>query len=293
MVTAKDKKKRLREILLNGKGKIAPGAFDCLSALMIEKAGFELLGTTGYGMHGGILGTPDNGLLTFSEMVAAVDNMANCVDIPLLADAEGGYGNAINTYRTVQAFERAGAAGLFIEDQKLPPNCPFLKQAETISIEEMVGKIKAAVDARLDDNFVIVARTDAPFEEGMERLAKYHEAGADIVKFLPKSKEDLIKTPQYLKDIPLHLGIFPQQGFTEGYTAPMLGDMGYHIITYPFTILFAQVQSVLTVLRQLKDTGSDEIAREQMVDFADYVDLVRGQSFAEKEKKYLLMDNSQ
>lgn len=291
MITSKDKTKKLRELLAGGKGHIAPGAYDCLSTRMVEEAGFDVVSTTGYGMHGAILGCPDNGMLTFTEMLTAVENMSNSVNIPLLADAEGGYGNAVNTYRTVQAFERAGAAGLFIEDQQLPPNCPFLKQARTIKEEEMIGKIKAACDARTDENFVIVARTDASFEEGMERLAKYHEAGADMVKFLPKSYEDLSKTPERLPNIPLHLGIFPQQTFTQGLTAPQLGQMGYSIITFPFTMLFAQVKALADALAQLKADGSDEALRgKSMATFEEYIKVVRSDQFSEMEVKYLLPD---
>ena len=288
MVTSRDKTKLLRVLLQNGKGHIAPGAFDCLTARMVEASGFHMVSTTGYGMHGAILGTPDNGLLTFSEMLYAVESMANAIDIPLVADAEGGYGNAVNTYRTVQAFERAGAAGLFIEDQQLPPNCPFIKDARTISEEEMIGKIKAACDARTDENFVIVARTDARFADGMERLAKYHEAGADVVKFLPKSMEDLVDTPKVLPDIPLHLGVFPNQSFTQGLTAKELGELGYNIITYPFTLLFAQVRNGLDALKSLRESGSDEAVRERMVSFDEYLKVVQGDRYRKMEETYLL-----
>lgn len=288
MATSKEKRIKLRELLKTGKGHVAPGAYDCLSARQAEMAGFEVVGTTGYGMHGTILGCPDNGNLTFTEMIAAVESMANSVDIPLLADAEGGYGNAINTYRTVKCFERAGAAGLFIEDQKLPPNCPFIKNAETISEEEMIGKIKAACDAREDENFVIVARTDACFEEGMERLAKYYEAGADMVKFLPKTAEDMLNTPKYLPNIPLHIGVFPNQTFTQGINSTMLGKLGYSIVTFPFTMLFAQVRAVGEALKILKQNGSDEEARKNMASFAQYLDVVHNDRFGAMEKKFLV-----
>lgn len=288
MATSKEKRIKLRELIKDGKGNMAPGAYDCLSARLAEMAGFEVIGTTGYGMHGTILGCPDNGNLTFSEMLAAVDNMANSVDIPLLADAEGGYGNAINTYRTVKAFERAGVAGLFIEDQKLPPNCPFIKEAQMISEEEMIGKIKAACDAREDENFLIVARTDARFEEGMERLAKYHEAGADMVKFLPKTAEDMTNTPKVLANIPLHIGVFPNQSFTLGVNANMLGDMGYSIVTFPFTMLFTQVRAIAESLQALKENGSDEKIRHDMASFAEYLEVVHNDRFSTMEKKFLV-----
>ena len=231
---------RLKELIRREGAVLSPCAYDALTARIIEITGFEMMGTTGYGMHGAILGCPDNGLLAFNEMVNMCANMASAVEIPIMADAEGGYGNAINTYRTVKEFERAGLAGLFLEDQKLPPNCPFLKQTETISVEEMCGKIKAAVDARTDPDFVIVARTDAPFEEAIERAEAYKEAGADMIKIVPKTKEELEILPRKVK-LPLHLGFVPGKEINAGLTVKDAGQMGYKIVTFPVTALFSSV----------------------------------------------------
>ena len=196
-------KKRLRE-LINGEGAvIAPCAYDAISARCIQSVGFDLIATTGFGMHGAMLGTPDNGLLAFNEMVEACGKMADAVDIPIMADAEGGYGNAINTYRTIRSFEKAGIAGLFIEDQKLPPNCPFFKGTSMIREAEMVGKIKAACDARQDPDFVIVARTEAHGQEAVDRCNAYAEAGADMVKIIPMSRQEL-EYYQTVVKAPLH-----------------------------------------------------------------------------------------
>ncbi len=278
---------RLRELIRREGAILSPCAYDALTARIIEITGFEMMGTTGYGMHGAILGCPDNGLLAFNEMVNMCANMASAVEIPIMADAEGGYGNAINTYRTVKEFERAGLAGLFIEDQKLPPNCPFLKQTETISVEEMCGKIKAAVDARTDPDFVIVARTDAPFEEAIERAAAYKEAGADMIKIVPKTKEELEILPRKVK-LPLHLGFVPGKEINAGLTVKDAGQMGYKIVTFPVTALFSSVWALKEALRELKEKGTDEGLIDHMSTFEDYFQIVNVEKYRKMDAKYLL-----
>lgn len=156
---------KLRRLLKENDYLMAPCAYDALTAKCIEASGFDLIGTTGYGMHGAMIGTPDTGLLGMNETVAALSKMQNAVDIPILADGEGGYGSALNVIRMIREYEKTGIGGVFIEDQTQPPNCPFIMKPQLISKEEMVGKIKAAVDARRDDDLVIVARTDAPLKK--------------------------------------------------------------------------------------------------------------------------------
>ena len=280
------KNQMLRDFINGNDVIISPGAYDALTAKMIEKAGFKLIGTTGYGMHGSILGVPDNGLLTFNEMVTACGNMAEAVDIPILADAEDGYGNAINTIRTVQSFEKAGISGIFIEDQKLPPNCPFIKEPEVVSTEEMCSKIRAAVNARQDPNFVIVARTDAPFDEAIERAQAYIEAGADMIKILPKTRRELELIPQKV-NAPLHIGFFSNLDCSDGWSAWDVGKMGYKIVTFPLTPLFLNVKAVMTGLTEIREKGTDEKIRSMMVDFAEYLKIVDVDKFRELEKKYL------
>lgn len=280
------KTQRLRELLKRPGAVVAPCAYDALTARLIEMTGFELIGTTGYGMHGSILGCPDNGLLAFNEMVSMCANMASAVEIPIMADAEGGYGNAVNTYRTVQEFERAGVAGLFIEDQKLPPNCPFLKETETITVEEMCGKIRAAVDARRDRDFVIVARTDAPFHEAVERAAAYGEAGADMIKIVPKTREELELLPQRVK-LPLHLGFTPGKDINAGLSAYDAGQMGYKIVTFPVTALFTGTFAVKAALEELKRTGTDEGLLPVMSTFEEYFRIVDVEKYKRMDQKYL------
>lgn len=281
------KTKKLRDLINGEEVVVAPCAYDALSARAIEFMGFELAATTGFGMHGTILGVPDNGLLTFTEMVRMCRNMAAAVKIPMMADAEGGYGNAINTYRTVVEFQNSGIAGLFIEDQELPPNCPYIKGTKLIRTEEMIGKIKAAVEARKDENFVIVARTDAPFEEAIERLNAYAEAGADMVKPMPRNKKELEEFPKYLKS-PIHLSFTYGKETTIGVTAQDCGKMGYKIVTFPFAELMASATAMLKILKEIKEKGTDESFYKDLIKFDDYLKLVNIDTYNELDRKYML-----
>lgn len=285
-MTATEKRKQLRE-MLNSDGIImAPSAYDALSAKCVEKAGFSLCSTTGYGMHGAQLGCPDNGLLAFNEMADALGKMADAIDIPLIVDAEGGYGNAINTWRTVHTFEKIGLAGLFIEDQKLPPNCPFLKDNEMISVEEMVGKIHAALDARTDKNFVIVARTEAKGDEAIRRCNIYLEAGVDMVKPLPMSREDLVRFPQEIHG-QIHVGFAPGKPFSAGLTAKDAEALGYKIVTYPMTALFAAVKAMQDAMLHLKEHGCDDGLLDRFITMEEYFRLVDADKFRSMDQKYL------
>ena len=279
-------RKRIRQLMAERDYIVAPGAYDALSAKAIEQAGFEAAGTTGYGMHGVLLGEPDTGLLTLSEEVNMIKHICDSVDIPILADAEGGFGNALNVYRTVQEYERTGIAGLFLEDQQQPPNCPFIKKPEVISKEEMLGKIQAALDARVDQDMMIVARTDSTdFEDAVDRANAYLEAGADMVKVLPKNREQLEKLPKLING-PLHLGMFPDQGINDGLTADDCGRMGYKVITFPLSALFAQTYALQHFFTYLKNHGTDEGYCGNKVSFQEYLDFVGVARIRELGEKY-------
>lgn len=281
-----DTKKKLRELINGDKVVLGPCAYDAISARCIERAGFELVGTTGFGIHGAKLAVPDNGMLAFNEMLETCSNIVDAVNVPVMADAEGGYGNATNTWRTIQSFEKAGLAGLFIEDQKLPPNCPFFKGTSMISIEEMCGKIRAACDARKDPNFVIVARTEARNEEAVERAIAYAEAGADMIKVIPHTRQELEYYPTKIKT-PLHLGFSPGKGINDGLTAWDAGEMGYKIVTFPMTALFANVRAMMNVLTELRKRGTDDDLLAQLMPFEEYFDLVNGDFYRAMDAKYL------
>jgi 2-methylisocitrate lyase-like PEP mutase family enzyme len=176
---------RLRELLEGPEPVLAPGAYDALTARLVEQAGFEAVYMTGFGTAASLLGRPDIGLLSFSEMVDNARRIVRAVEVPVIADADDGYGNPINVIRTVQEYEAAGVSAIHIEDQVSPKKCGHLEGKEVIEASEMVEKVRAAVEARQSEDFVIIARTDARAVEGMDRALKrarlYREAGADVL----------------------------------------------------------------------------------------------------------------
>src|SRR5437588_12093086 len=205
--------RRLRELLAGPEMLVVPGAYDSLSARLIAQSGFPSIYMTGFGTAASVLGQPDVGLLTMSEMVsraAAISAVIASVagDLPLIADADTGYGNPINVRRTIHEYERAGVAGLHIEDQVWPKKCGHMEGKQVIPMEEMVQKVRAAVDARQDPDFVIIARTDANavtgFEDALRRGRAYREAGADIVFIeAPRSITELRAIAEAFTDVPL------------------------------------------------------------------------------------------
>lgn len=277
---------KLRELLATNDYLVAPCAYDALSARAIQAAGFKIAGTTGYGMHGAVLGQPDTGLLVLNETVSILSKMADAVDIPILADAEGGYGSAMNVIRTIKEYEKTGVGGLFIEDQKQPPNCPFIKAPELVSTDEMVGKIRAAVDTRKDKDLVIIARTDAPFEEAIERANAYMEAGADMVKILPKTREELEALPSRVNG-PIHLGLYANKGINDGMTAADCGKLGYKIITFPMSCLFANVAATMSILQYIQENGTDEGYTGKVMQFNEYLKFIGVDEYKTLISKYL------
>src|SRR5690606_31812713 len=189
---------RLRELLAGPGPVVAPGAYDALSARPVEQAGFDVVYMTGFGTTASLIGRPDVGLLSGTEMVDNARRIAAAVDVPVIADADTGYGNAINVVRTVQSYEQAGVAGVHIEDQVMPKKCGHMSGKAVIGADEMVGKIRAAVSARRDPDFVVIARTDAAAVEGLdaalERARAYAEAGADLLFVeAPTSEDDIAR----------------------------------------------------------------------------------------------------
>src|SRR5579875_3465951 len=199
---------RLRSLLAGSDLIIAPGAYDGLSARLIAHSGFPAVYMTGFGTSASVLGMPDVGLLTMSEMVSRAAALAAVTgEVPLIADADTGYGNPLNVRRTVREYERAGVAGLHLEDQVWPKKCGHMEGKQVIPMEEMVQKVRAAVEAREDPDFVIIARTDAAavlgFEEALRRGRAYREAGADVIFIeAPRTLEELRAIVQAFPDVP-------------------------------------------------------------------------------------------
>jgi carboxyvinyl-carboxyphosphonate phosphorylmutase len=271
---------------------VAPGAHDALTARVIEKCGFPVVYMTGYGQAASHLGRPDIGLMSMTEMVARARNIAAVVDIPVIADADTGFGNVINVIRTVREYEAANVAAIQLEDQVLPKRCGHMLGREVVPTKEMVGKIKAAVATRTDPDFMIVARTDARTLHGidaaLDRARAYEDAGADIL-FVesPESIEEMYKINEVLTKPTL-------ANMVEGGRTPMLPnekllEIGYSIVIYPTASIFVTAQSMLQLMNYLKENGSTTGMMDQMISFQEFNDLV-GLDAAIKELQKFMGD---
>jgi 2-methylisocitrate lyase-like PEP mutase family enzyme len=248
---------QLRKLLKSGKMLIVPGGYDGLTATMIERAGFDAAYMTGAGTAAR-LGLPDYGLISMTEMVDNARSMVESVKIPVIADADTGYGNELNTIRTVNAYERAGIAGIHIEDQVFPKRCGHLDGKEVISVEQFQRKIRAATEQRLDPDFVIIARTDSRtvlgYDAAIERCNAALEAGADVVFFeSPLSVEEVASIPKKVKG-PCLFNVV-DGGKTPPVTLKQAEEFGYAISIVPALTFMAVMRTVESVLARLKQSG--------------------------------------
>jgi len=249
---------------------VAPGAYDGFSARLIEAAGFQAVYMTGAGTAASHLGQPDLGLATLTEMANHAGHLASAVSLPVIADADTGYGNALNVARTVKSFERAGAAAIQLEDQSLPKRCGHLDGKTLVPAAEMVGKIKAALDARAEA--LIIARTDAIAVEGfdfaLERAERYLEAGADVL-FIEalRSVEDMkAATKRFGSRAPL-LANMVEGGKTPVLSATELEAMGFRIAIFPGALVRHLAFSAKNFLEALQKEGNTAPLRDRMFDF--------------------------
>ncbi len=281
------KARRLRELIARGPV-VLPGAFNALTALQIERAGFEALYVSGAGLAAA-RGLPDIGLLSMSEVVADARTIANAVALPALADADTGYGEPLAVMRTVREFERAGLAGLHLEDQELPKKCGHLPGKRLVPPETMAAKIAAAVWAREDPDFLIVARTDARAIEGLEgavnRARRYVEAGADAV--FPEALESQDEFRSFAEalardgvKVPL-LANMTEFGKTPYLTVEEFAALGYRLVLFPVTALRAAAKAVEGLLIELRHLGTQRESlgklqtRQQLYDLLRYADYER------------------
>jgi 2-methylisocitrate lyase-like PEP mutase family enzyme len=278
----------LRKLLGRPGALMAPGVADALNARLVRKHGFEALYMTGAGTTAVRLGMPDVGLLTMTEMVDNAARIADASGLPLIADADNGYGGVLNVRRTVQAFERAGAAAVHIEDQVLPKRCGHLAGKQLVPVEEMEAKIRAAVDARSDADFVLIARTDAiaveGFDAALERAERYREAGADVLFVEAPGAAELPKIAPRLK-APLLYNMA-----TSGKT-PFLGRaeierLGFKLIIYPNWMMLAAIRAAAEVLAELKETGSIANIAREVPSFREFFDLLGMTEVQELEARY-------
>ena len=280
----------LRQMMAGNKIVVAPGAHDALTAKIIEQVGFEAVYMTGYGQAASHLGKPDVGLLTLTEMVARAANIVEAVNVPVIADADTGFGNAVNVMRTVREYEKAGVAAIQLEDQVAPKKCGHMTGRQVVSKEEMVGKIKAAADVRTDSDFMIIARTDARtvhgIGEALERAKAYEEAGADIL-FVesPESIEEMKQITSSFK-VPV-LANMVEGGRTPFLPVQELESLGYDLVIFPTASTYLVTKALKRLMTTLKVTGTTASLIPEMITFEEFNDLIGLTKIREIESIYV------
>ncbi len=281
---------RLRRLIEQPGMVVMPGVYDPLTAKLVEQAGFDAAQCTGAGISAVYLGRPDYSMLAMSDMVAATRLIAEAVDIPVMGDGDTGFGNAVNTWYAVQAFERAGAAGVNIEDQVMPKRCGHLDGKEVIPLAEGVAKIRAAADARIDKDFVINARTDALATHGIEEVIRrgnaYLGAGASMIFVEGASSLDIIAAA--VKGIAGPVGVnIVQGGKSAALDLADLERLGVARVSLPGIAMQAAMKAVADVLATVKSTGSVLGVADRMYGFRDLHNLVGMGKVGELEERYL------
>ena len=283
------KKTVLRNLIERKKILVVPGAHDALSAKLAQDVGFEAAYMSGFGTSVSCFGLPDIGFLTMTEMVENVRRMANAVTIPLIADADTGYGNHLNVVRTVEEYERAGAAGVQIEDQVSPKRCGHMEGKTVISTEEMTVKIRAAVKARKDKDMLIIVRTDAiavlGFDEAIRRGNAYRDAGADIVFIeAPTTIEQLESIPKLVRNVPVLINVAPKTPYLP---VNRYEEMGYAMAIYPPLSITTAYRAIREELTELKKEGMTKHGVHGGVSFDEFLDFLELDRFRNLEEEIL------
>jgi methylisocitrate lyase len=284
------KKTKLLRSLMDQPGIIVmPCCYDCLSAKLIERAGYKVVGVTGAGICASQLGVPDLGLLTMTEVLNQTRNIVHSTNLPVICDCDNGYGGPINIGRTVREFEGAGVAGFWFEDQVIPKRCGHFEGKEVVSREDMIMKIKAAVDARTDSDLIIVARTDARevlgLDEAISRANDYIEAGADMIFVeAPRSADEL-------KKIAASVNAPQMVNLVEGGKTPLLDvrqleQMGFKIASFSGSIQKVAIKAIERFLVDFRRTGDINFYIEEMVSLKERSSLLELDDFYKLEKKY-------
>lgn len=280
----------MRRQLVAGAGVMMPGAGNALAARIIEAAGHKMMLVSGAAVANSYLGMPDIGLVSVTELAAHVAAIRDSVGIPLLADGDTGFGNAINVRRTVQLLERAGANAIMLEDQTYPKRCGHFEGKDVVACAEMVGKIRAAVDARVDPDLMILARTDARAVEGfaaaLDRARAYREAGADFLFVeAPLTREELLAIPREVPGI--HLCNMVIGGKTPLLPREELAAAGYAAVCYANAALQAAMLAMQEVMRHLHEKGSIEGIEEKLMMFAERQKVLDAGRYCALEKRYV------
>ena len=268
---------------------VMPGVFDALSARIAQHVGFDAMFQTGYGSSASLLGMPDFGFLNAGETVDNARRIIRAVDLPVIVDADTGYGNPLSVWRLVRDLESMGAAGIFLEDQVWPKRCGHMQGKSIIPTSDYILKLEAALDARKSKDFIIVARTDARASRGLDeaihRGKTYFKAGADVIFIeAPTSTKELSRIANEI-DAPLVANMI-EEGVTPTLSAQQLFQMGYNVALFPLSALYAATYAILKVFSELKKTGTTEHGREMMVTFNEFNKLVDLQRYMELEKRY-------
>lgn len=280
----------LRRLLNNSKPLVIPGVYDAIGARIAQKVGFKAMFQTGYGTSATLLGMPDYGFIGSGETIENARRICRAVSIPVIVDSDTGYGNALTVWKLVKELESAGAAGIFLEDQRWPKRCGHMSGKEVVSKDEYVEKLQAALDARDSKDFIIVARTDARATDGLdvaiERGLYYKKIGADVIFVeAPKSVEEMKKIGRTIK-APLVANMI-EGGATPIVSSSKLHRMGFKIILYPLSMLFANTFASVQILQELKKSGTTTNLKRNIVAFDQFNEIVNLQKFRNLEKKYI------
>ncbi len=280
---------RLRALIQRPQILVAPGVYDAFLARCVARAGFEAVYMTGAGVSHSRLGVPDLGLLSFSEMVEQAGRIADAVDLPVIADADTGYGNAMNVARTIRAYERAGVSACHIEDQQTPKRCGHFDEKRLVPLSEMIGKLHAALDARTDADFVIIARTDARTAVGLdaalERAHALAEAGADMIFVESPLTEAELESIGRRVSSPLLANM------VEGGKTPILPDskleaLGFNVVIHPGALGRVIGKQVEAFLHRFREEGTTLPQLDRMLTFTEQNEIVDLPGFLERSKKY-------
>ena len=281
--------KKLRNLIKREGPFVIPGVYDAITAKITEKVGFEAMFQTGYGTSATLFGMPDFGFIGATETIDNARRICRSVSVPVIVDSDTGYGNALSVWKLVKELEVAGAAGIFLEDQKWPKRCGHMQGKDVITQEEYTEKLSAAIDARENKDFIIVARTDARATQGLdaaiERAKQNKKTGADVIFVeAPKSFEEMKTIGQEIR-APLVANMI-EGGATPLKSAEELYEIGYKIILYPLSVLYANTFASMNILKELKNSGNTKKYKQKIVNFDQFNDIVELSKFRNMEKKY-------
>lgn len=279
----------IRKLISRSGPLVIPGVYDAIGAKIAQKAGFEAMFQTGYGTSATLFGMPDYGFIGATETVDNARRICRAVSVPVIVDSDTGYGNALSVWKLVSELESAGAAGMFLEDQRWPKRCGHMAGKEVVEKEEYAEKLQAALDARRSKDFVIVARTDARatrgLDEAIERGRYYRKIGADIVFVeAPKTIDEMRQIGKAI-NAPLVANMI-EGGATPLIPSKELYRMGFKIVLYPLSVLYANTFATMRVLKELRKSGTTSKVRKNLVSFDQFNDIVELPKFRNLELRY-------